>query len=75
MTSANAPSSAGQRLLFVDIVRAYACVMMVFGHTFNDLLNESIRQTVLFAEWQHFRGLTAPTFLFVSGFAFCKNDF
>ncbi len=49
MTSANAPSSAGQRLL-VDIVRAYACVMMVFGHTFNDLLNESIRQTVLFAE-------------------------
>jgi len=70
VTSANAPSSAGQRLLFVDIVRAYACVMMVFGHTFNDLLNESIRQTVLFAEWQHFRGLTAPTFLFVSGFAF-----
>jgi uncharacterized membrane protein len=54
----------------VDIVRAYACVMMVFGHTFNDLLNDSIRNSPLFAEWQHFRGLTAPTFLFVSGFAF-----
>jgi uncharacterized membrane protein len=66
-TSTSAPA---QRLLFVDIVRAYACVMMVFGHTFNDLLHESLRNTALFADWQHLRGLTAPTFLFVSGFAF-----
>jgi len=70
VTTGNVQGSSSQRLLFVDIVRAYACVMMVFGHTFNDLLSESIRRTTLFAEWQHFRGLTAPTFLFVSGFAF-----
>lgn len=63
-------SPAAQRLLFVDIVRAYACVMMVFGHTFNDLLDKSLRSSLLFTNWQHLRGLTAPTFLFVSGFAF-----
>ena len=54
----------------MDIVRAYACVMMVFGHTFNDLLTKDLRDTFLFTNWQHLRGLTAPTFLFVSGFAF-----
>lgn len=59
-----------QRLLFLDVVRAYACVMMVFGHTVNDLIYRSARSTDIFLNWQHFRGLTAPTFLFVSGFAF-----
>jgi len=56
--------------VFLDIVRAYACFMMVFGHTFNELVNDSIRATEAFRFWQHLRGLTAPTFLFVSGFAF-----
>ncbi len=64
------PPSPARRLLFVDIVRAYACVMMVFGHTFNDLLETGLRSSLLFINWQHLRGLTAPTFLFVSGFAF-----
>lgn len=64
------PGARGQRLVFLDIVRAYACFMMVFGHTFNELVNASIRASDAFRYWQHLRGLTAPIFLFVSGFAF-----
>ena len=58
------------RLVFLDVIRAYACIMMIFGHTFDSLIHENLRQTALFQQWQQLRGLTAPTFLFVSGFAF-----
>lgn len=58
------------RLLFIDTVRAYACLMMVFGHLVNEMIHHSLRNTFLYENWQHLRGLTAPTFLFVSGFAF-----
>ncbi len=59
-----------KRLIFLDIERAYACLVMVFGHTFDSILHESYRSNVLFQNYQFFRGLTAPTFLFISGFAF-----
>ncbi len=58
------------RLIFLDIARAYACVVMVFGHTFDSLLHSSFKASYLFQNYQFFRGLTAPTFLFISGFAF-----
>lgn len=64
------PPPTTRRLFFLDVVRAYACFMMVFGHTVNDLIDPALRKTDLYLNWQHFRGLTAPTFLFVSGFAF-----
>ncbi len=59
-----------KRLVFLDIARAYACVVMVFGHTFDSLLHPAFKEAYLFKNYQFFRGLTAPTFLFISGFAF-----
>jgi len=66
-TQLNSPS---QRVVFLDVARAYACVMMVFGHTVESTLMASSRYGPLFTQWDHWRGLTAPLFLFVSGFAF-----
>ncbi|MBN2433406.1 MAG: DUF1624 domain-containing protein [Acidobacteria bacterium] len=61
---------AKNRIVFLDIARAYACVMMIFGHTFESVLDNGLRTGALFTAWDHWRGLTAPTFLFISGFAF-----
>jgi uncharacterized membrane protein len=67
--SAQSPT-AKNRIVFLDIARAYACVMMIFGHTFESVLDKGLRVGPLFTAWDHWRGLTAPTFLFISGFAF-----
>ena len=42
---------------------------MVFGHTLDLTLNESVRQTPFVTLYWSFRGLTAPLFLVVAGWA------
>jgi len=63
-------ATANHRIVFLDIARAYACIMMIFGHTFESVLDKALRSGAIFTTWDHWRGLTAPTFLFISGFAF-----
>jgi uncharacterized membrane protein len=53
----------------LDAVRALATVAMVFGHTADGLLSDAARAQKAVQTYWTFRGLTAPLFLFVAGWA------
>ncbi len=66
-----AASSAGAgRILFVDLARAVAVLLMVQGHTIDALLHPDFRTSLQYNGWLYLRGLTSCTFLFLSGAAF-----
>ncbi|WP_158841587.1 heparan-alpha-glucosaminide N-acetyltransferase domain-containing protein [Polaribacter sp. L3A8] len=60
------------RLYFIDIVRAFAILMMLQGHFIDTLLAVSYRDLndPAFIIWSYFRGITAPTFFTISGLIF-----
>ena len=60
------------RLYFIDIIRAFAIIMMLQGHFINTLLADSYRDinTIPYAVWDYLRGITAPTFFTISGLIF-----
>jgi hypothetical protein len=63
---------ANARLYFIDVMRAWAILMMLQGHFIDGLLDPVFRDdhNMAFATWKFFRGITAPTFFTVSGFIF-----
>ena len=67
---AAAPAVAGGRILFVDLARAIAVLLMVQGHTIDALLHPDFRTSLQYNAWLYLRGLTSCTFLFLSGAAF-----
>lgn len=60
------------RLYFIDIIRAFAILMMLQGHFINTLLADSYKDLniIPYAVWTYFRGITAPTFFYYFGFNF-----
>ena len=68
-SSVNAKSG---RIVFIDILRAYAILMMLQGHFVDTLLAESYRnpESSLFYLWSFMRGMTAPIFFTVTGLVF-----
>ena len=58
------------RILFVDLARAVAVLLMVQGHTIDALLEATSRTSLGYNAWLYLRGLTSCTFLFLSGAAF-----
>ncbi|MFN3305771.1 MAG: heparan-alpha-glucosaminide N-acetyltransferase domain-containing protein [Candidatus Kapaibacteriota bacterium] len=58
-----------QRLVYLDLMRVVAMVMMIMGHSFFDLVRPNLVNTSQFpwSVWEFLRGLTAPMFLFISG--------
>jgi len=60
------------RLYFIDIIRAFAILMMLQGHFINTLLADSYKDLniIPYAVWTYFRGITAPTFFTISGLIF-----
>jgi len=68
--SAAAPTASGGRILFVDLARAIAVLLMVQGHTIDALLHPDYRTSLEYNAWLYLRGLTSCTFLFLSGAAF-----
>lgn len=66
------PTRPSSRYLLLDVMRAFAVLMMIQGHTIDALLSSSYydNDSVLFNIWLFNRGLTAPIFLFGSGFAY-----
>ena len=62
--------SHAHRVIFVDLARALAVVLMLYGHTIDALLAPGYRTGVWYDVWQFQRGLTASLFLLLSGFAF-----
>ncbi|MGE5398948.1 MAG: heparan-alpha-glucosaminide N-acetyltransferase domain-containing protein [Ignavibacteriales bacterium] len=60
------------RIVFIDLMRAFAVLMMVQGHTVDTFLADSYRtfDSPFFSFWYFMRGLTAPIFLFTAGTVF-----
>lgn len=65
-------NSLPTRFILLDVMRALAVVMMIQGHTIDALLRSDLlgKGSFAFDLWQVGRGLTAPIFLFGSGFAY-----
>jgi uncharacterized membrane protein len=65
-------SSKKNRIIFIDLMRAFAVLQMVQGHTVDLLLANDYRtmDSPFFAVWFFMRGMTAPIFLFISGTVF-----
>src|SRR5262245_45767616 len=61
-----------QRIVFLDLLRALAVMMMVEGHTVDVLLLNEYRSYEYsgFKLWQFTRGMTAPMFLLTAGTVF-----
>ena len=60
------------RLIFIDIIRAFAICMMLEGHFIDGLLAPEYRDenNLFYATWHYIRGMTAPVFFTVSGLIF-----
>ncbi len=58
------------RFLFVDLLRGWALLVMIEVHVFNVTLLPSLKETSWFHALNFINGLVAPSFLFISGFAF-----
>lgn len=63
---------ANRRVTFIDLLRAYAILMMLQGHFTDTLLGTAYRDpdNPIFATWSFMRGMTAPIFFFASGLIF-----
>lgn len=59
-----------QRLLFVDLHRGLVLLLMIEVHVFNSMLLPQIKNAWWFSQLNFINGLVAPSFLFISGFAF-----
>jgi uncharacterized membrane protein len=60
----------GTRFIYIDLLRGWALIIMIEVHIFNALLLLSLKDTSWFKLLTFINGLVAPSFLFVSGFAF-----
>ena len=73
-------SEQKHRVIFIDLIRAFAVLQMVQGHTISVLLEDVSRNTELpvYAVWHFMRGMTAPIFMFTAGivftYLFCSAD-
>ncbi len=56
-----------QRLYLFDLLRLFAIVEMIFGHTVTSMVVPHQLVAFPWTLWQEFRGFTAPLFLMVSG--------
>lgn len=58
------------RLVFVDLLRGWAVIVMFETHVFNAMLSANLREGWWFDVLNFVNGMVAPSFLFVSGFVF-----
>ena len=67
-----APYRKSSRIVFLDVVRAFAILMMLQGHFVDTMLDPAYRNQEhwLYYSWAFMRGITAPVFFFSSGLVF-----
>jgi uncharacterized membrane protein len=60
------------RIIFIDLMRAFAVIQMVQGHTVDVLLAPELRtsDSIAYSIWLFMRGMTAPIFMFTAGTTF-----
>lgn len=63
------PVESKKRIIFLDLMRAFAVLMMVQGHTIDTLLAPEFRtsDSIFYSIWHFGRGFTAPIFMFTAG--------
>lgn len=59
-----------KRFAFIDLYRGWALLFMIETHVFNAFLMPDLRAMAWFKNLTFINGLVAPSFLFISGFAF-----
>lgn len=61
-----------RRIVFIDVLRAFAILMMLQGHFVDTTLAPVFRDpdNPIYASWKFMRGLTAPIFFTVAGLIF-----
>jgi uncharacterized membrane protein len=64
------PGVHARRVIFIDLARTLAVVLMIAGHTSSALLASRYRTGDWVHAWEFQRGLTSALFLLLSGFAF-----
>ncbi len=67
--SSSTPPPSTRRDPWLDAVRGVSVLAMVFGHTLDLTLEDRLRDLPLVNLYWSFRGLTAPLFLIVAGWA------
>lgn len=65
-------SQNSNRIIYIDLMRAFAVFMMIQGHTVDTFLADEYRTTdsLFYSTWLFMRGFTAPIFMFTSGLIF-----
>ena len=65
-------SEKKHRIIFIDLMRAFAVLQMVQGHTIDALLADQYRvsDNAIYSVWIFMRGMTAPIFMFTAGTVF-----
>lgn len=65
-------SEKKHRIIFIDLMRAFAVIQMVQGHTVDVLLAPEFRseEYPIYFLWNFMRGMTAPIFMFTAGTVF-----
>jgi len=66
--------STKQRLDFIDLHKGIVLLIMIEVHVFNSLLLTGIKDASWFSVINFINGLVAPSFIFVSGFAFSLSN-
>jgi len=62
------------RYLFVDLLRAWAVILMIEAHVVNGLLRPDLKETTVFGVIHFLNGFVAPAFLFMAGFTFAVSS-
>lgn len=62
------------RLTFIDLHRGIVLLIMIEVHVFNAFMLPELKQTGWFGILNFINGLVAPSFLFISGFAFILSS-
>jgi len=63
-------ATKSKRWLALDLLRFLAVVLMVQGHTFYEVVDETVRSQYWYRWHGYVHGFTAPVFLFAAGCAF-----
>ena len=60
------------RIIFLDMMRLLAILMMLQGHTIDSLLSDEYRNfnSSIYSAWYFLRGFTGPLFMFTAGIVF-----
>jgi uncharacterized membrane protein len=58
------------RLIFIDLMRGLVMLIMIEVHVVNSMMSASLRENHLFNVLNFINSLVAPSFIFISGFAF-----